>query len=39
VTATNKPAVSVGSGVAGPSAQTLEDVIALTVSGHVFPQV
>ncbi|BBZ21562.1 hypothetical protein MGAD_58970 [Mycolicibacterium gadium] len=30
MTATNKPAVSVGSGVAGPSAQTLEEVIALT---------
>jgi DNA replication protein DnaC len=30
VTATKKPVVSVGSGVAGPSAQTLEEVIALT---------
>jgi DNA replication protein DnaC len=30
VTATKKPAVTVGSGVAGPSTQTLEEVIALT---------
>ena len=30
MTATKKPAVTVGSGVAGPSTQTLEEVIALT---------
>ena len=30
MTATKKPAVTFGSGVAGPSTQTLEEVIALT---------
>jgi hypothetical protein len=30
VTAAKKPAVTVGSGVAGPSTQTLDEVIALT---------
>ena len=30
MTATKKPAVTVGSGVAGPSTQTLQEVIALT---------